>query len=243
MFGLGKHALPEGFFRGASDVHCHILPGVDDGFATREASLHALKKLEEYGVERMIFTPHFMKEYPDNHRESIQTLFEEFKGAAEKVTNIELHLGAEYMLDVHFLDHFREGFLTLDQEKTHVLCETSYLMYEPGAGKMLYEVMCEGLQPIVAHPERYEYASRERYASWKDKRYKFQLNLLSLVGAYGSTAEAKAHYLLSEDYYDYIGSDMHSLDKYLHYIPKLRLKTKEIDKIGRLLDNNKTLFV
>lgn len=242
MFGLGKHPLPKGFFRGACDVHCHLLPGVDDGFATVEKSIQALKKLEEYGVEKMILTPHFMKEYPDNNRDKISTLFDAFKDEAKKVSNIELYLGAEYMLDIRFMDHFKQGFLTLDRAKTHVLCETSYLMYEPGISEMVYDVMCEGYQPVVAHPERYEYASKEQYAKWKDKRYKFQLNLLSLVGVYGGMAETKAHTLLMDDYYDYIGSDMHRLGNYEHFLPSMRLKTKEIDKLGLLLENNKKLF-
>ena len=62
MFGIGKHRLSEDLFRGACDVHCHLLPGVDDGFPTTEKSLQALKKLEERGVQKMILTPHFMKQ-------------------------------------------------------------------------------------------------------------------------------------------------------------------------------------
>ena len=53
MFGLRKK-LPQGIFEGACDVHCHILPGVDDGFPTVEKSLHALKKLEEHGIKKMV---------------------------------------------------------------------------------------------------------------------------------------------------------------------------------------------
>ena len=102
--------------------------------------------------------------------------------------------------------------------------------------------MCAELQPVIAHPERYEYANRANYARWKDKRYKFQLNLLSLAGVYGEVAEAKAHELLKEDFYDYIGSDMHSLGNFERFLPEIRLKTKEIDKIGQLLENNKNLF-
>ena len=74
MFGF-RHNLPEDIFRDACDVHCHLLPGVDDGFSTTEKSLHALKKLEEHGVQKMILTPHFMKDYPDNNRESIMAKF------------------------------------------------------------------------------------------------------------------------------------------------------------------------
>ena len=241
MFGIRYH-LPDDFFHGACDVHCHLLPSVDDGFATAEKSLHALKVLGEHGVEKMILTPHFMRDYPLNNRESITAKFEAFKAEAERCCGIKLRLAAEYMLDACFMDHFKQGFLTLDKAGTHVLCETSYLMYEPGISQMLYDVMCEELQPVIAHPERYEYAVRDNYFRWKDKDYKFQLNLLSLAGAYGKTAVAKSHYLLKEGMYDYVGSDMHNLSNFEHFLPNLKLKTKEIDELQRLMENNKKLF-
>ena len=114
MFGFGKHYLPDDFFRGACDVHCHLLPGVDDGFPTVEKSLYALKRLEEYGVKKMMLTPHFMKDYPDNNRANITARFEAFKAEAAQACGIELRLAAEYMLDACFMDHFKQGFMTLD---------------------------------------------------------------------------------------------------------------------------------
>ena len=163
MFSFLRHHLPDDFFSGACDVHCHLLPGVDDGFATAEKSLQALKRLETKGVAKMILTPHFMKDYPLNDRERITTEFEAFKAQAAESCGIELHLAAEYMLDACFMDHFKQGFLTLDKAGTHVLCETSYLMYEHNYSNMLYDVMCEGLQPVIAHPERYVYAGTDVY--------------------------------------------------------------------------------
>ena len=240
MFGF-RHSLPKDFFQGACDVHCHLLPGVDDGFSTSEKSLHALKKLEERGVQKMILTPHFMKDYPDNNRENITAKFEAFKAEAAKVSKIELHLGAEYMLDACFMDHFKQGFLALNG-KDHVLCETSYLMYEQGITDMLYEIMCSDMQPVIAHPERYEYAVDDNYLRWKDKRYKFQLNLLSLAGAYGRPAMVKAHYLLKEGMYDYVGSDMHGLGNFERFLPEIRLSSKNIERLEQLIENNKQLF-
>ena len=231
MFGLGKHGLPDDFFCGACDVHCHLLPDVDDGFSSTEKSLQALKKIEERGVKKMILTPHFMKDYPLNNRQSITTEFEMFKAQAAEVCNIELRLAAEYMLDACFMEHFKQGFLTLDKGGTHVLCETSYMMYEHGITEMIYEVMCSGFQPVIAHPERYEYANKDNYFRWKDKRYKFQMNLLSLAGVYGESALVKSLYLLKEGMYDYIGSDMHGLSNFKRFLPEIRL-----------LENNKTLF-
>lgn len=240
MFGF-RHSLPADLFKGACDVHCHLLPGVDDGFSTTEKSLHALKRLEERGVQKMILTPHFMKDYPDNDRKSILAKFEVFKADAAKACNIELRIGGEYMLDACFMKHYKEGFLALDNKK-QVLCETSYLMYEPGITEMLYDIMCDEYQPIIAHPERYEYAVTDNYLRWKDKRYKFQLNLLSLGGAYGKPAMAKAHYLLKEGMYDYVGSDMHGLSNFERFLPQIRLSNKDIERLEQLVENNKQLF-
>ena len=240
MFSF-RHKLPDDFFKGAVDVHCHLLPGVDDGFPTLEKSLHALKKMEEHGVTKVVLTPHFMKDYPENERVSIKEKFDFYKAEAVKVCGIELRLGAEYMLDACFLDHFEQGFLTLDRAGKHVLCETSYLMYEPNISQMVYDVMCENMQPIVAHPERYEYAVKDNYYRWKDKSYEFQLNLLSLGGAYGRPAFVRSHFLLNEGMYDYVGSDMHNLDNFRRFLPEIRLTKKEMELLEKLLENNKRL--
>jgi len=241
MFGLHKK-LPEDLFHDATDVHCHLLPGVDDGFSTLEKSLHALKKLEEHGVKRMVLTPHFMKDYPLNDRASISEKFDAYHAEAAKVCGIELRLGAEYMLDARFMTHFEQGFLTLDKAGKHVLCETSYLMYEPNISQMLYDIMCSDFQPVIAHPERYEYAVKDNYFRWRDKQYEFQLNLLSLGGAYGRPAYVKSHYLLKEGMYDYVGSDMHGLDNFRHFLPNIHLNKKELTNLEQLIENNRKMF-
>ncbi len=241
MFGLRKRSLPEDFFQGACDVHCHLLPGVDDGFPTMEKSLRALSRLEKCGVGKMVLTPHFMKEYPDNCRENILREFEAFKAEASRLCPIELRLAAEYMLDTGFMKHFEQGLLTLDKDGNHVLCETSYLMYEHGTAEMLYEIMCSDYQPVIAHPERYEYANRANYFRWKDKNYKFQLNLLSLTGAYGELAMAKSHYLLKEGLYDFVGSDMHGLHSFERFLPAIRLSSARVAQLFQLIENNKKL--
>lgn len=240
MFGF-RNKLPLDIFKGATDLHCHLLPGVDDGFSTVEKSLHALKKLEEHGIKKMVLTPHFMKDYPDNNRTTITAKFEAYKEEAARVCGIELHIAGEYMMDARFLEHFKQGFLTLDKQGTHVLCETSYLMCEQGVSEMLYEIMCSDYQPVIAHPERYEYANKDDYFKWVDKRFKFQLNILSLAGAYGSNAVAKSQYLLKEGLYDYVGSDMHGLSNYERFLPEIRLSNKNIERLEQLIENNKKL--
>lgn len=145
------------------------------------------------------------------------------------------------MLDSQFLDRFEEGFLTLDREQTMVLCETSYMMAEPNAKEMLYQIMLKGLQPVIAHPERYNYASMALYKRWKERDYLLQLNLLSLGGAYGDTAKAKARKLLVEKMYNYVGTDLHRVANVERWIEAIKLTTKERDQLEVLLENNKTL--
>ena len=243
MFDFLKNkTLPDDFFQGACDMHCHILPGVDDGFKSTEDSVQALKLLEAKGVKKMKLTPHFMKEYVDNTKDAIIPKFEAFKKEVEGRCNIELQLAAEHMLDAGFVEHFERGFLTLDKDNGLILCETSYMMCEPNYSSMLYEVMLEGYTPVIAHPERYQYASKQQYARWKGKDYLFQLNLLSLAGAYGGMAMEKSHYMLQHDMYDFVGSDMHRLDNFQKFMPNMKLKTSEIDALQLLLENNAKLF-
>lgn len=239
---LKKKVLPDGFFQGACDVHCHILPGVDDGFKSFEDSIQALKFLEGKGVRKMKLTPHFMKEFSDNTKDTIVPKFEEFKNKAASQCNIELQLAAEHMLDSGFHDHFERGFLTLDKDKSLVLCETSYMMCDPNYSSMLYEVMLEGYTPVIAHPERYQYASKQQYSRWKEKGYLFQLNLLSLTGAYGGPAMEKSHYMLQHDMYDFVGSDMHRLDNFRKFMPAMKLSSKEMEALNLLCENNARLF-
>lgn len=238
---LFKSSLPSDFFTGACDIHSHLLPGVDDGFPSKEKTLEALELLKKQGISKVKMTPHFMKDYPENTRENIEKAFKEFCEEAKGHPMPQLSLGGEYMLDSAFPQRVEEGLLTLNKEFKIVLCETSYMMMEQGAKEMLYDVMLKGYQPIIAHPERYNYASMSHYKRWKEKDYLFQLNLLSLAGAYGKPAKEKALHLLNEGMYEYIGSDLHRLTNVKEMVSSIKLSKKEIDSLFLLLENNKRL--
>ena len=231
---LFKSALPDDFFKDASDIHSHLLPGVDDGFPNLEKTTEGLALMKQFGFKKVKMTPHFMKDYIEN---KFKTLLVEIGDSV----SVELSLGGEYMLDSCFLDRFEEGFLTLDKDHSIVLCETSYMKADPNAKDMLYQIMLKGYQPVIAHPERYNYASMPLYKRWKERDYLLQLNLLSLAGAYGDLAKTKARQLLKEGLYDYVGSDLHRVNNVERMIKSIRLSTKEIDLLAGLLENNKQL--
>lgn len=241
FFNLFRSALPKDFFDGACDMHSHLLPGVDDGFPSFEKTMEGLLLLKELGYVKAKMTPHFMRENTENTRAAIEAKYQAFLSQAGSELPMELSLGGEYMMDACFMDRFEEGFLTLDATRSLVLCETSYMMMEPQARERLYQVMLKGYRPVIAHPERYNYASMALYNRWKERDYLLQLNLLSLAGAYGDVAKAKAYQLLKEGMYDYVGTDLHRVTHVKEMIASIRLSTKERDQLALLLENNKTL--
>ncbi len=237
-----KKYLPSDFFKGAVDVHSHLLPGVDDGFATADDSLEAVRYMSEAGFRHLILTPHVMQEYAANGRGTLTSHFRAYCEVLSGKADIGLSLSAEYMLDDNFVRHRQDGLLVLGSSNNAVLVETSYLFKTPQMDDFMYELMLDGILPVIAHPERYQFADESQYRQWHDSGYHMQLNLLSLSGGYGREAELKARYLLNEGYYTYVGSDLHHLSKWKTCVPDIRLKTSVIDRLHRLYENNEELI-
>lgn len=192
-----------------SDVHSHILYGVDDGVQQLEESLQILEELEKLGFKKLWCTPHIMEDIP-NETKFLQERFLQLKEAYKG--EIQLHLAAEYMIDNVFSKRLsNKDLLPHGELKNHLLVETSYFNPPLNLEKTLQEIYSIGYYPLLAHPERYVYMEENDYIKLKSNGIKFQLNLLSLKGMYGKTAQKKAEWLLSKNYYDQVGSDVHSI--------------------------------
>ncbi len=214
------------------DRHTHILPGVDDGFKTLSDSLDALTKMQELGVKEVWLTPHIMTDYP-NKPEQLKKKFKELKAAYDG--NIRLNLAAENMLDNLFVQRFEENNLLLMNDN-RILVETSYFNPPMEFEGIMGDILNSKYTPLLAHPERYRYMDKKQYKQLKDKGVLFQLNLGSLVGGYGKTTQEVAREILANGWYDYIGSDIHSL-KHLQQITQTpRLLKKEISLLQNIID-------
>lgn len=199
------------YFKGFTDYHCHILPGVDDGVRKMEETLNILSEYEKLGVQTIWCTPHIMEDIP-NTTEKLSRRFAELKEAYNGP--IELHLAAEYMMDEVFEERLEKGdLLPLGTGKDMILVETSYFNPPLHFERTLKQIQSKGFYPVLAHPERYMYMKDDAYYKHlKQMGIRFQMNIGSLAEAYGTTAKKKAEMLLKAEYYDYTGTDMHNID-------------------------------
>lgn len=227
-----------GLFQGMTDVHSHLLPGVDDGVSSLEEALQILKYLQEAGVSRMYLTPHIMADLNEKGASELTNRFRQFVRVCPDW--IELRLAGEYMLDAGFAAQCKAGLLTM--ARRHVLVETSYWAAPPNLPDILYELSVDGYVPILAHPERYGYMAEEDYRRLKENGYKFQLNLMSLAGVYGKQATYRACRLLEKGFYDFAGSDIHRLDVYRQTVEEHLLTRMQQNNLKKLLENNHYLW-
>ena len=215
MFSLFKNKpklselIPDGFI----DIHSHILPGIDDGAENLDQSRNLLNGLKAIGVSKCIVTPHTLPEIWDTTYTGITENFQKTKLQLEAPLNTMLHHAAsEYMINEAFLQRLQtEPLLTL--KDNYVLIEMSYLNPPLALKEIIFEIQLKGYQPLLAHPERYLFYHRntKMYTTLKELDVKFQMNLLSSVGYYGSKVAIAADFLLKENYIDFVGTDVHHM--------------------------------
>lgn len=223
-----------GLLEGFRDCHCHLLPGVDDGVQEIEETLEILGLWEQAGVSEVWLTPHIMEDVPNKTAE-LRQQFAELKNTYQGV--VKLHLAAENMMDRLFMERLKNGdLLTIGQSGRHLLVETSY--YNP---PMDLERIVEGIHekdytPVLAHPERYQYMDMDDFCKWKQKGVMFQLNVPSLVGAYGPVVQKKAEMLLDKGLYDYCGTDTHSMESTEIFLDS-KISKNTVKKVQQIITN------
>lgn len=211
MSRLFKKSLQEsGVFSGFTDYHTHILPGVDDGVRTMDDAIAVLDRFQSLGVTDVWCTPHIMEDIPN----TTKRIKDRFAELCEAYTGpVKLHLASENMLDALFMERLKSGdVLPLGDGYGYLLVETRYSNPPDNLDGILADVLHAGYIPVLAHPERYAYMTEEDYERLVKKGVKFQLNLLSLTGAYGADERKKAEYILKKGWYSYYGTDIHSLN-------------------------------
>lgn len=215
-----------GVFKGFTDWHSHILPGVDDGVPDMESALQVLERYEQLGIRELWLTPHVMEDIP-NGTDALQQRFGELTFAYSGP--LTLHLAAEYMLDNGFEERLDNDDLLCigPPESKMLLVETSYFSPPMDFYGIIECIRAKGYQPLLAHPERYIYMDGNDYERLQSYGVKFQCNITSLTGVYGKDAFRKFSNFLDKGWIYVLGTDIHRLSSFNHTLTRKCLSDKQ----------------
>ncbi len=240
---LQKKIQPDLSFLGI-DMHSHLLPAIDDGLQEVEQTVEYVKELQAMGYKKLICTPHIL---PGVHNNTPATILAALavarKALQENNVTVEIEAAAEYMIDDALELNIKNNEQLLTFGNNHMLIEMSYVGPSPNLYQVIFDLRMKGIQPILAHPERYEYIHRnyQQYHEIKDRDVLMQVNLLSLSGYYGPKVKAIALRLIKDGLVSFIGTDMHHAN-HLN-ATKAFVSSKEFYKIVEGVEwQNKTLI-
>lgn len=198
-----------------TDLHCHILPGVDDGSDSVATSLHMVRIAAASGVREICATPHFQCESEDECRRQLglfSARFEELEQAiARERLPVKLYPGAEILCLPHVIPLLKARLLPTVAGTGYLLCEFWFNEEVSYMDDMLAQIAAAGYVPIIAHPERYGAIQKDiaAVARWFEFGYVVQINKGSPLGAFGRSAKKCAAVLLSEGLVHVVASDAH----------------------------------
>lgn len=200
------------------DLHCHLLPGIDDGPDDLATSLQLARHAVAAGIHVAMVTPHMHAGRYENRAASIQTATQAFQAAldAEGIA-LRIHAAAEVRLDHDILGWVAEGqvpYLGTWRGERVMLLELPHSHVPVGADKLVEWLLKQGIRPMIAHPERNKDIMRS-----VDKLLPFvrlgcllQVTAGAVAGAFGEAACTRAADLLGKGWVTILASDAHNLD-------------------------------
>ncbi|MBR4857657.1 MAG: hypothetical protein IKU08_00570 [Clostridia bacterium] len=197
------------------DIHCHILPGFDDGSDNIEESLRMARIAAGGGTKAMIVTPH--SNIPNSYQNYLDKLYvDTFKELKAKIKEhnipIDIYPGHEIFATDDLIEPIKRKRLLTLCNSDYPLVEFGFKERSESVYKKLQILVAEGLTPIVAHPERYAFVAENGSAPLMLKKIGclLQLNKGSLKNKFGENAYAVSQAIIRHEIADFVASDAHS---------------------------------
>lgn len=198
------------------DLHCHLLPGIDDGASSFEEALSLARMAVADGITHMVFTPHVHPGRYENNAQTIQPVFEAFQQALiDNDIQLSVKPAGEVRLSVDILTMFAAGKLPYLGEwdgKKVMLLELPHSHVPPGADNLVKWLLDRNVLPMIAHPERNKgfHSDSRKLAPFIEMGCLFQLTAMSVTGEFGKPAEELSVKMLENGWATVIASDAHN---------------------------------
>ncbi len=197
------------------DIHCHILPGLDDGSDNIEESVRMARLAADGGTKAIIVTPH--SNIPDSYQNYCDKVYvDKFRELNSRLKAEEIPLkifpGHEIFAAGNFIELIKRKKLMTLNNSDYPLVEFNFIEKADSVYTKLQMLVAEGFTPIVAHPERYAFVAEDDFAPFRLKTMGclLQINKGSLKGSFGRNAYIASHNIINQDLADFIASDAHS---------------------------------
>jgi protein-tyrosine phosphatase len=195
------------------DIHCHILPGLDDGADSLDESLQMAEMAIADGITHVVGTPHSNSQFhfdPELVLKRRDELQEKVGDRLLVGTGCDFHLNYENMQDIR--THTTK--YTINQ-KSYLLVEFNDFAIPPNMDETLHELHLLGLSPIITHPERNALirSQPERLRRWLLQGCYVQVTGQSLSGSFGGTARKYSEEWLDQEMVHFVSSDAHSVKR------------------------------
>jgi protein-tyrosine phosphatase len=200
------------------DLHCHLLPGIDDGPQTLEEALAMARLAVAEGIRKSVVTPHLHVGRWENDRASIEVAVGAYRNAlAAAGIKLEIGFAAEVRCDYDIIPYVEAGrvpFLgTLEGAKV-MLLEFPHGHMPVGGDKLVAWLRGHGIRPMIAHPERNKELMRDlaKLQPYVDAGCFLQLTADAVAGGFGPVCQARALEMLERGWVTIMASDAHDSD-------------------------------
>ena len=197
---------------GFVDLHCHYLPGIDDGVRTMDEGLALLSGLGRLGFSTVVATPHIRTAMFDNRRPGLARAYRELCDIAAGIAGLpETGLGAEHYCDDVFWQLFLSDEIQPYPGGKAALVELHYEVWPLRLEERFFEMQVRGVRPVLAHPERYAalFDETDPLDPMLAVGTVALLDVMSLVGRYGRASRRAAERMLDEGVYYAACTDAH----------------------------------
>jgi len=193
------------------DLHCHILPGLDDGARTIEESLAMAESAIADGITHVVATPHASSEHAFD--------FARVRAARDDLQSrlgdrLQLATGCDFHLNPENVTALRKSPMQFCiNQKDYLLVEFNEFSIPPAMDQMLHQLQLAGLRPVVTHPERNGIlrAQPVRLARWVRVGCYAQVTAGSLLGVFGPGAKSDSVSWIAQGLVHFVSSDAHNL--------------------------------
>ncbi len=197
------------------DIHCHILPGIDDGPTEWEESLAMCEMAVRDGIRTIVATPHINNGQYSNSKEKILEKIEKLRERINDRLKLEILIGADTHVSFDLIEQLQSKEIPTINNKNYILLELPRDLLPPNLESLIFNIKVMGITPIITHVER---------TLWIKKHFQvlkkfvgmgalLQITAMSVTGEFGRSAKQWSEKLLKENLVHIIASDGHSINR------------------------------